>query len=352
MKGPIYVDWAITNRCNLRCTHCVGMNERELSHSEILKVAQDIIELSPRWVILEGGETLLCDDIHEVGRMMKKEGIDVFVITNGNAFTQELLRKLASFSPKILFSIDGADAATYENIKRGGKFDVAIEWMERCANIGLFYGITAVLSKINLNQTKELIKLTQKLGGKEIIFIPLKPFGEDEESLRYYHQYALSPEEQEEAVREIFSNNSDLNIFYDEPFCWNLLSKHGFSLSHIDGGITIPDVKGCAASYSLYIQTDGDVRPCMFSPQGLSFGNASKEPLNDIWLRMKQSEVLTRWADQSKRKGFCGKCHLFESCRGCLARTVMLLRDNTASDPCCILAKNKSMDDTESRVNS
>jgi len=338
MTGPVYVDWAITSACNLNCRHCVGMEEGEISHDEAIKIAKDIIGLTPRWVILEGGEPLLRDDLHQVGGMFRKEGIDVFVITNGNTFSQDKLPELVSFSPKILFSIDGADAAIYEYTKRGAKFDVAKEWAAQCAALGIFHGITTVLSKLNLGQVRELIQLTESLGGKKIIFLPLKPFEKDKFSSRYYRQYALTPKEQEEAIRKIYSYGSNLDIFYDEPFLWNLSSKHGFPLSNADSGITIPEVKGCAASYSLYIQTDGSVRPCMFSPKEFTFGNATEEPLEDIWWRMKQSELLTKWADQGARKGACGKCPQFESCRGCLARTTKLLGDTLETDPSCPLA--------------
>ena len=335
MTGPIYVDWAITSVCNLNCRHCVGMEEGEITHDEATKIADDIIGLSPRWVILEGGEPLLRKDLHQIGGMFKKEGIDVFVITNGNAFSQDRLQKLASFSPKVLFSIDGADVAVYEYTKRGAKFEVAKKWAAQCDALGIFCGVTTVLSKLNLRQVGELIQLTESLGGKRLIFLPLKPFGKDEVSSRYYQQYALTPKEQEEVVKKIYSYGSNLDIFYDEPFLWNLSSKHGFPISNVDSGITIPDVKGCAASYSLYIQTSGSVRPCMFSPEELTFGNATKEPLEDIWLRMRQSEILTKWVDQSVRKGACGKCQQFESCRGCLARTMRLLGDALETDPNC-----------------
>ncbi len=76
MTSPMYVDWAITSACNLKCRHCVGMEKGELTHGEAVKIAQDIMGLSPRWVILEGGEPLLRQDIHQIGGMFKKEGID------------------------------------------------------------------------------------------------------------------------------------------------------------------------------------------------------------------------------------------------------------------------------------
>jgi radical SAM protein with 4Fe4S-binding SPASM domain len=342
MTSPIYVDWAIARACNLNCRHCVGMEGRELTHDEAVNVAKDIISLAPRWVILEGGEPLLRKDLSRIGTIFREAGIDIFVITNGNAFTEKRLQELASFSPKVLFSFDGATAEVYEYVKRGAKFETAKKWATRCADLGIFHGITTVLTRLTLGQVKDLIRLTESLGGKSIIFLPIKPFGDDAISRAYYEQSALSPKEQEAAVREIYSFPSSVDIFYDEPFLWNLAAKYGFSLSRADGGITIPEVQGCAASHSLYIQTDGSVRPCMFCPPQLAFGNATEEPLPDIWQRMQSSPVLTGRAEQKSREGACAHCSRFESCRGCLARTTIILGDPLASDPGCPFAAGTS----------
>lgn len=335
MTSPIYIDWAITRACNLKCRHCVGMEEGELTHDEAVGVANNIIGLSPKWVILEGGEPLLRKDLPQIGRMFFQAGIDVFIITNGNSFNEERLRELTSFSPKVLFSIDGADAETYEYVKRGANFEAALKWARRCAELGIFHGITTVLTRLNAGRVTDFIKLTEGLGGKSVIFLPLKPFGNDAVTHSYYEQGALTPKEHEETMRTIYSFPSKVDIYYDEPFLWNLSVKYGFSPSGSDSGITIPEVKGCAAAHSIYIQTDGSVRPCMFCPPQLTFGNAARESLCDIWQGTKMRQTLTAWAEQKSRKGACASCSRFESCRGCLARTTILLGDPLASDPCC-----------------
>jgi AdoMet-dependent heme synthase len=335
MISPTYVDWAITRVCNLSCRHCVGMEDGELTHDEAVDVAENIISLSPKWIILEGGEPLLREDLPQIGQMFHRAGIDIFVITNGNAFSEKKLQELASFSPKVLFSIDGADAEAYEYVKRGANFETAMKWAKRCADLGIFHGITTVLTRLNSGQVTDFVRLTESLGGRSLIFLPLKPFGNDAACHSYYEHYALTPKEHEETVRTIYSIPSKVNIFYDEPFLWNLSKEHSFSLSGSGSGITIPDIEGCAASYSLYIQTDGSVRPCMFCSAQLTFGNAAREPLSDIWRGMRMSKVLTGWSEQTSRKGACADCSRFESCRGCLARTTILLGDPLASDPCC-----------------
>jgi AdoMet-dependent heme synthase len=335
MSSPVYVDWAIERKCNLNCRHCVGMEEGELTRAEALRITGDIISLAPRWVILEGGEPLLRRDLFEIGRMFHQANIDVYVITNGNAFTEKRLKELATFSPKVLFSFDGADATTYEYVKTGAKFETAIKWAKRCGELGIFHGITTVLTRTTMGQVKDFIQLTKNLGGKYIIFLPLKPFGENPAENKYYRENALTPEEQEVVIQEIYHNSAGLDIFYDEPFLWNLATKHGFSLSGSDSGITIPEVEGCAAFCSMYIQNDGTVRPCMFAPARLTFGNAAREPLPLIWDKMQKSTELTGWADKKCRKGTCAVCRSFDSCRGCLARTTILKGDPLESDPSC-----------------
>ncbi len=336
MNSPVYVDWAITHNCNLSCRHCVGMEKGELTNTEATKVARSIVKLSPQWVILEGGEPLLRKDLAQIGRIFHQAGIMTYVITNGNAFNEKNLQELASFSPRVLFSVDGATPETYEYVKRGASFEKAQRWIARCRELGIFYGFTTVLSKLTLGQVKDIIRLAEDLDGKTVIFLPLKPFG-DAAANTYYQQYSLSPAEQTKALIDIYTEPSGIEVFYDEPFLWNLSAKYGFKPSTTDSGITIPEVKGCAAAYSMYIQTDGSVRPCMFSPPRLTFGNAAKEKLADIWKRMQSSQELTGWAQQKSRTGKCARCSQFDSCRGCLARTTILTDNPLASDPCCPL---------------
>ena len=202
MNGPVYIDWAFTSACNLNCRHCVGMQHNDLSRAEAAEVARQIVALAPRWVILEGGEPLLRPDLPELGRTFHKAGIDVYVDTNGNAFTQERLEALKSFSAKALISIDGTDKATYEYTKRGANFEFALDWAGRCAQAGVFQGLMVVLSKVNFGQIDAFIKMTRDLGGKTIVFLPLKPGGRGEEAVAYYRASALSAADHEKAIKQ------------------------------------------------------------------------------------------------------------------------------------------------------
>ena len=74
-QSPHFVDWAITSKCNLSCRHCRSFPEGELS--------TEIAELGPGWVIVEGGEPLLRQDIFELLELMQQRQLEAHLVTNG-----------------------------------------------------------------------------------------------------------------------------------------------------------------------------------------------------------------------------------------------------------------------------
>lgn len=231
MDNPEYVDWAITNSCNLDCNHCVGMEREELDNENAVRLAESIVDLSPNWVILEGGEPLLRKDLGEVGKILQEGGLKVFLITNGISFTSESFSRIKSFSPEIIFSIDSLDSETYEKIKGGGDLETSLEWVEKCSEENMFQGLTVVLSKLNLDQSRDFVRMVENFEGESVYFLPLKPSGSDKASRQFYKKYALSAEEHEKAIKELYTMDTSVQIFYDEPFLWNFASKHDLSIN-------------------------------------------------------------------------------------------------------------------------
>ena len=56
IQSPYFIDWVITDKCNLRCRHCRGMLEGGLSNERARRLIEEIAKLKPGWVIVEGGE--------------------------------------------------------------------------------------------------------------------------------------------------------------------------------------------------------------------------------------------------------------------------------------------------------
>jgi MoaA/NifB/PqqE/SkfB family radical SAM enzyme len=77
VHSPHFVDWAITRKCNLSCRHCRGVTEGELSTEQAKRLVAEIAELEPGWVIVEGGEPLLREDLFELLELMEQRQLDV-----------------------------------------------------------------------------------------------------------------------------------------------------------------------------------------------------------------------------------------------------------------------------------
>ena len=78
LVGPLMVAWDVTNRCNLKCMHCLNRSgderyhdfSNELSSSEAIDVCRQIIELNPYSVCLCGGEPLLRTDFFDISYLL------------------------------------------------------------------------------------------------------------------------------------------------------------------------------------------------------------------------------------------------------------------------------------------
>mgnify|MGYP003876404577 CR=1 FL=1 len=328
---PRFVDWAITSRCNLRCGHCLAERREEMSSELLLRLAGEVAELGPDWVILEGGEPLLREDLHRL--LGEMENLDLYLITNGSMLDGRLAGELARRGVKLVFSLDGVSKEVYEGTKEGASFQALMRGVEEARREGIFHGVTVVLSKRNLHQLEGMIEFVRREGGKFVTFIPLqaREGGDDP----YYRAHGLSPPEHLQALRRIYGRDWGVEVYYDAPFLWAFAEREGISLPGGRSGITIPEVKGCACGATLYLTADGRVLPCMFSPLSLSLSRYPERSLGEAWERVRSSEFIRRFKSREEREPPCSSCLHFLRCFGCMARVMRLRGRLSASDPEC-----------------
>ncbi|MEW6686102.1 MAG: radical SAM protein [Candidatus Edwardsbacteria bacterium] len=338
-KSPYFVDWAITKECNLHCIHCTGMMDSELNTDEALRVVDEIAELKPGWVNVEGGEALLRKDIFTILSKMKQKKLETYLITNAQLMDEEKVKKLKELGIKILISVDGADSITYEEIKRGASWEKVLKNAKLASKADILHGITVVLSKRNCHQIKEFISLAEVLKAKVLIFIGLQPFIPAET----FYELTLTNIDYQSTIQQVTNlmKETKLKIFFDEPFFWPMAKKLSGGTNpllvkeEIESGIVVNEVKGCILGDYIYIQTNGDVRPCMFAPKELTFGNVQSEPLIKLWDKMQRHPLLSHLKRQELRKGKCKECECFNECGGCPIRVFGYTREWFESDPAC-----------------
>ena len=331
-KSPYLVDWAITPKCDLSCRHCRGFPEGEVSTERAKELIADIAELKPGWVIVEGGEPLLRQDIFELLGLMRGRQLEVHLITNGMLISPQIIATLKQLGVKVMVSIDGATAATYEAVRSGASFERVVRSARDYAEAGLLEAINITLLKMNYTEIPGFLELAASIGVKRVTLIGLKP-------CHGYREQLLTPEEYGEAIRLTCQAASETGVefFFDEPFFWPVVRERGLmaEVPAVDTGILVSSTSGCIFGEYMFIETDGGVKPCSFSP--MSVGNVNEKSLLEIWEEMLASSLLRQIKDPKARTGDCLSCRYLEDCKGCRSRTFVLTGDWFASDSVCPL---------------
>lgn len=129
--GPQSVIWDITYACPLRRTHCYSESgrrpSRQVSHEDLLRIADAIIALGPVQVALAGGEPLLVKGVFEVAERLTRAGISVLVYTGGWNYRPWMTEELARVCGRVVVSVDGPTPEVHDRIRgRAGSFGRAM----------------------------------------------------------------------------------------------------------------------------------------------------------------------------------------------------------------------------------
>ncbi|MFC2014086.1 radical SAM/SPASM domain-containing protein [Chloroflexota bacterium] len=331
-QSPYIVDWAITDKCNLSCRHCRGMSHAEISTSRARKLIDEIAELKPDWVIIEGGEPLLRQDLFELLGMMRQRQLEVHLITNGMLLNPDILSSLKNLGIRVMVSIDSAAPETYEAIRQGAEFERVVESIRIYVREGLLEAINFTILKKNYAEIPGIFELAASIGVGKITFIGLKP-------CHNYAEELLTPEECGQAIRLTCqaAQETGIEFFFDEPFFWVTVKEWGLpaQLPEVGAGIVVSSTSACAFGEYIFIEVNGDVKPCSYT--SIVVDNVNNTSLDEIWREMLASPLICQIKDPRSRTGYCRSCQHLEECKGCRSRTFGLTGNWFASDPACPL---------------
>lgn len=337
-----FIQWHLTERCNLSCIHCyqTGGKTEELSLAEIREVVTEIKDMIDAWsemydlefspsLNVTGGEPLLRKDLFDILGKMRAEGFAIYILTNGTMIDTEKAGTLARLGVKgIQVSIEGPEE-THDSIRGNGSFAAACRGVENLLGAGLKVTLNTTLSELNADTFHDMIGIASSLGTQRLGFSRLVPSGRG--------QGMSDRMIKRQRVREIYESifslaGDDLEIVTGDPVASQMRNK----TSTDDCGSVA--IGGCAAGISgLTILPDGTVTPCR--RLAIPLGNVRVDSLREIWAN---SKILEQLRDRGQYKGRCGSCPRWALCRGCraIAYASSLVQgkgDFLAEDPQCFI---------------
>jgi radical SAM protein with 4Fe4S-binding SPASM domain len=340
IKGfDFFIQWHLTERCNLRCSHCYqeGNRAKEMSLNEVRREIDGAAEMFEAWeqehgirvspsVHFTGGEPFLYEELWEVLDYSKKKGFGTAIMTNGALVSKKNAKKVFDLGIfDIQVSLEGPPDL-HDSIRGTKSFDAAARGIGYLVAAGNRVSANVTLTRLNVGKIEEVAEIARGLGAYGIGFSRMVPCGTGISLFRDL----LTPQELKEAYQRIFSLNlPSFKVLSGDPLAGALLGE-----APVTGcGLTL---SGCSAGFSgVTIACDGSVMPCRRI--GLVAGSLREKSLREIWA---SSKLLWRLRKRKNYQGKCGRCSLWPSCRGCraVAYAYSSLRgrpDLFADDPQC-----------------
>jgi len=340
-EQEFFVQWHLTERCNLRCLHCYQTDHsaEEMDLTELLSVADEVAETLAAWSSaygicfapsfqITGGEPLLRAELWDVLAHLRARGFPTYLLSNGTLLDRDAAERLVGLGAAgVQISLEGPEEV-HDAIRGRGSFRRALRGVNLLLTAGARVDLNVTLSARNADAVEELVAIARAAGVPRIGFSRLVPYGRGAELFGEI----LSPER----VRSVYERlralkMPGLTIGTGDPVATAL------DLGGTDGaGCTA--VGGCAAGVSgITILPDGTLHPCRRLP--IALGNLRTDSLREVWAA---SPVLTALRVKERYPGRCGRCDRWAACRGCRAIAYAVTGaqgrgDYLADDPQCFL---------------
>ena len=188
---PVYVHYAVTSRCNLRCRACTiwRRQENELTCDEVGELAAMVARLGCVQVSLGGGEPSLRPDLPEILGHFRSRRIRTRVLTNGVAMTPPIGEALVRAGMReVSFSLDSLEPDVSDDLDNVGS-----TYHQRIRNLlalaralprrGVLPVLNTVVTRRNLDELIDIVDFAGELGF-HVSLIPVHVAGTAEH--RFY----------------------------------------------------------------------------------------------------------------------------------------------------------------------
>ncbi len=180
-----YLRLSLTDRCNLNCVYCRGLEGAVREHAlaltddRLVHIAEAFVLLGIRKVRVTGGEPLLRPTVeHIISRIAALPGVDIVAMTTNGVLLRDALPALVDAGlNRVNISLDSLNRGTFRRITGADALDKVLSGIEtalRLARLGRIKINTVVIRGVNDTEIAEFVRwaLPQPI---DLRFIELMP---------------------------------------------------------------------------------------------------------------------------------------------------------------------------------
>ncbi len=167
-RAPLYLSWALTERCNLGCKHCsFGPATAEMNGDERIKVAHKLADSGTWGVSLIGGEPTLVSGLANYVGILSDRGIYTTLGTSGFRISRQLKDLLDAGLSNIVFSVDHHIAAEHDAFRgRPGLFEEVSEAIWQIYQFGQERASVQVRTTMHRGNFEEMPEIVRYWKGR------------------------------------------------------------------------------------------------------------------------------------------------------------------------------------------
>lgn len=325
---PTWVNLTGTTVCNLKCFMCNQALDPNIP-KWFMKDAvyqRAVAELYPFAKMVQFsafGEPLMTPQLDSKLDDLARTHTKLDIVTNATLMKDQKTRdKLLRVLGHVIFSLDGATAKTYNEVRIGSDFDRVIANIEAFCQSRLempeadrpHLGFNFILMHKTIREAPMFVELAHRMGAQQVTFNHLVVFDDTlkHESLQFHKELS---NEHLRAVREI-ADRLKVNVTMPPLFA----NTNGVSSAPPSGdaepmptprqvdGPGMPTVKCMFLWKRVYIGVNGEVVPCCLA--GVPhFGNMMDEGFRAVW-NGETYQTYRRHVYTESPHGMCKNCYL------------------------------------------
>lgn len=298
-RGPLFMVWNVTKKCNLRCRFCgawkdgsTGLRGNEsLSLLESIGIVRNIADSGVWYLSICGGEPLLHGGVFGIMKEAKKRGLIVNISTNG-LLLKECAKELADSGVDfVTVSIDGPDSEVVEKVRGSQELfrnivDGITSLRTRCGR-RVYIEARFMINKVNYKYMDPFVEIFKRRVDS-IIFKPI--YRNDNMSYTVPEDLSFSSAD-EYPFRSIYNSLLVKHRRFDNPYN-RLIPDFLFNPKRVVGRY-----RCFAGTFFGSIGEDGGLYPCleMSDCEKAGFGNLRDSPLTEIWRSDAMKAVRSRF---------------------------------------------------------